>query len=65
MTNRHNDDEDFYPDPDDYEDLDLFPLNVSDLTDDLDELAGYDYDYVEDDDDDLIDRFGYDPFEDN
>ena len=57
---------DFVPDlEDDYDDLDMFPLNVSDLTDDLDELAGTDYDYVENDDDDVTDIFGYDPFEDN
>lgn len=56
---------DFVPDlEDDYEDLDMFPLNVSDLTDDLDELDGFGYDYVEDDDD-LTDLYGYDQFEDN
>lgn len=64
MLHPHDDDY-IIPDHDDYEDLDLFPLNISDLADDLDELAGYDYDYVENDDDDLIDVFGYDPFEDN
>lgn len=65
MLNTQDDDDYIIPDHDDYEDLDLFPLNVSDLTDDLDELDGFGYDYVEDDDNDLTDMFGYDPFEDN